>query len=1231
MRNKIFIMVVIVNLLLTFMLLPQDIKGAPLTNSTGSKVKLYPQMGHAGFIDSISISHDKKFIITGGWDGTARLWDRETGLEIHKFDDFGGEHVIAVFSPIKNVAAMGSYNVGSKGGSIRLYDIKMQKEIWRIKWLEMRSLKFSKDGESILVTGKDNENYSEQVMLLESKTGKKIKVMNIEHIKDTSFLIGAISPDNGIIATGYRHVSLNGGRISLWNTVTESEIGSFTGLPAGINSLEFSSDGKMLLGAGEDGRAYLWDISTRELIRTFTHKSRAIHSRGLKSACFSPKDDNIIVTSGPVDSGIKIWDVKSGKEIKGLNSGETFTQTMVFSIDGDLLLSGGSGRFVHIWDVDAWKKVDTIEGKINGSVSSISFSADGKLFLAEYRGKSYVHLAFLFDSGSGNLIRTFPPGSGYRHALAPDGRIVVKESISFIDAVSREKLGEMKGSHPVFSPDGSVVLTIWRRNSLILWDASNFKKISEINIPVNTRHVSICAISPDGKLAATSGVGDDEHGNYDMSVRVWDTTSGMLYKRLMYENGWVHSLEFSSDGKRILIGGHSASLWDIETEKQIRKFTDDKFHMVRSAVFAEEYKYILTSGADGFVRKYEKDSGKLLNKLSGHTGAVSFVTASPDGQVILSGGEDGSIIGWDGEKGNRLFQLITFKDGTWAVIDPDGRYDASNGGDVNGLIWVVGNEPIVLSQLKERYYEPGLFAKIMGINKEPLMDVEKFADVKLFPDVKLSKLTPLDPELAIQLKNRGGGIGRVVVKINGKELTADARNCQQKATPNAKEHIVKLNLADDPRLELGASNEIEVQAFNSEDYLRSIGVQAIYTPPGEKDPAKPQLWAIIAGVSDYRGEKIDLRYAAKDAEDFAKAIKIAAMRLFDPIEPRIMLFTTSKKKEALIPNRKNLLNALRATLQSKPQDILVVYLSGHGFNYGEPKGDYYFLTSEAQGSDLKDPVVREHTAISGKELTEFIKQAPAGKTVLILDTCVAGQLIDKLFEKRYTSSNRVRALERIKDRTGFHILAGSAANRVSYETSRYAQGLLTYSLLFGMRGEALRKGEFVAVIKLFQYARDKVPELARGIGGIQSPVIASPKGGDDFVIGQITSEDKHRIPLETPKPLVLQTRFELLKKPRDPLKLTRKINEVFLNESTPGYNARTVDLVFVDADEFPGAYEVGGRYSILGNNITVNLFIYQGEKELGQFEITGKTTMTSELAVQIVEEVKKWLRSTMTN
>jgi hypothetical protein len=76
--------------------------------------------------------------------------------------------------------------------------------------------------------------------------------------------------------------------------------------------------------------------------------------------------------------------------------------------------------------------------------------------------------------------------------------------------------------------------------------------------------------------------------------------------------------------------------------------------------------------------------------------SVAFVRG---GTGILTGSSDGTTRLWDVATGRPLASLISFRDGSWAVTDPEGRFDASNGGDVGGLHWVVGMEVISLAQL----------------------------------------------------------------------------------------------------------------------------------------------------------------------------------------------------------------------------------------------------------------------------------------------------------------------------------------------------------------------------------------------------------------------------------------------------------------------------------------------------------------------------------------------------
>jgi hypothetical protein len=117
---------------------------------------------------------------------------------------------------------------------------------------------------------------------------------------------------------------------------------------------------------------------------------------------------------------------------------------------------------------------------------------------------------------------------------------------------------------------------------------------------------------------------------------------------------------------------------------------------------------------------------------------------------------------------------------------------------------------------------------------------------------------------------------------------------------------------------------------------------------------------------------------------------------------------------------------------------------------------------------------------------------------------------------RRTRTCQTRALDLLKDNTGFHLLMGSAADAVSFEANSYGEGLLTYALLEGMKGAALKNVVDVDVATLFDHAAERVPDLAYGIGGIQKPLPFAPSGAESFPIGEIQSADRSRIPLAVP-------------------------------------------------------------------------------------------------------------------
>jgi WD40 repeat protein len=163
-------------------------------------------------------------------------------------------------------------------------------------------------------------------------------------------------------------------------------------------------------------------------------------------------------------------------------------------------------------------------------------------------------------------------------------------------------------------------------------------------------------------------------------------------------------------------------LWDTASGKELqtlRGHTDK----LESVAFSLDGRQVLTGSFDKTARLWETATGQQRCTFKGHLGRVMSAAFSPDGRRVLTASADGTTRVWDAYSGRELCQIISFDDSTWEVIDGAGRFDAAKGGEIDGLYGAAGNEFIPLKELKGNYYDPGLLAKYMGFNKEPLRQV----------------------------------------------------------------------------------------------------------------------------------------------------------------------------------------------------------------------------------------------------------------------------------------------------------------------------------------------------------------------------------------------------------------------------------------------------------------------------------------------------------------------------
>lgn len=1125
------------------------------------KPRLVVPMGHLEYIDAAAFSPDGKQFLTGSRDYTAILWDSK-GRELHTFRGHDGYINAVAFSPDGQMIL-----TGSQDRTAKLWDLQgnVLQSFGHGHWVQ--AAVFAPDGQTLLTGGHDG------TAKLWSLQGRELQVFN-GHVPGAIIKSVAFAPDGKLVLTG-----CTDGTAKLWD-LNGKVLETFKVDKGDVIQASFSPDGQSILILSFGQKASLWDLDGRKLT-DFAAKAYL--------AAFALDGQSILIDSG--EYGISQWDL-AGQKLKSFPSRNDDDTPIVFSPDRKQVLTLGEiwDMVANLWDLDG-HLLQQFRGR-SSRAYSVAFSPDGQKILTG-NGDGTAKLWDLRQSG----LRTFDAFSFavYKAVFSPDGKLILGGGF---DRNSALKLWDINGQvlqafeqysgniqSVAFSPDGQSFLSGNADGTpAILWDLQGKVLQTFEGISVRSNPVTF---SPDGQQILTGSFYDQIKRRF--FSQMWSLKGEKL--QLFHGHDFdIHSIAFSPDGQLVATAGGNGSviLWDRNGEK-LKRFpvSDGPW----SAIFSPDGKSILV-GSQGYAKLLSLD-GQELQSFQWHQGSVTSVAFSPDGQKVLTGSWDNTCKLWSLD-GQELATLIAIDSADWVVTTPAGFFDASPGA-MQLMYYVQGLEPIELEQLKERYYEPGLIGKIMGFNKESLRDVTTFDAVPLYPEVKLELK---GDQLYIALSPRSGGLGRTALFINGSEKVADLN-------PGRLLRIA-INLRDYQQYYFtGQANTIGIQSFNEAGWLGSQLASVEYSLP-KPTPlqlnTEPRIYALCIGTADYaRGTALDLAFAEQDALRLAQALELGGKALLnDPARVEVLTLTTCLGKncpDAQRPTKKNIQSALSAfAKKARPEDVFLLYLSGHGKVYQ----DYFYYLTQDMGSDyLGDDAIRVQYAISSAEFAEWLNAIPARKQVMMIDACASGQFNEDmaLLAMKAVPGSQIRALDRLRDRTGIFIISGSANDQASYEASPYGMGLLTYSLLTGMSGGALREDEYMDVEKLFHFAEEQVPVLAEDVGAIQTPKYWKPEGSKSFDIGRATPEVKKAIQLPSPKPLFVRVSFINDETFGDELKLEETLNGLLRDFTFAKGEDKA--LLFVDADDHPNAYRLRGKYALQGDKVRVEYFVFKGNEKVG--------------------------------
>jgi WD40 repeat protein len=478
-------------------------------------------------VQSLAFSPDGKAIAAGddagaaGAISTVVVWDAASGKERCRMSDPKQGWVRGLaFSPDgKLLASATPYHAC-------VWDAHTGKRLTELDRRARNRVFFDPSGKR-LITGGD-------VCVWDVGAKKLIRGMG----QDYNFAeVAALSPDGKTVASS----AVYDERIRLWDVATGRERLAEGGHLDEVRSVCFSPDGKRIAtGSGGDGTIRLWDTASgkesavRQLKEERNHFSR---ERNLTVA-FSP-DGRFVQAAG------RRWDVATGREVPHPSASVPWGRVMAHSLDGRLIALSDRYAGVSVRDAEGrmlyrlpFDRNELIRG---GGVQGLAFSPDARLLATGFAKEDRLR----------RLRRDARPAS---------------DSVQLWDVTTGKLRRTLRPSFDapaflVFSPDSTLLATsrYWK-DPPQLWDVASGREVCKLTGHEEQRHwaeFNPVAFSPDGALLATGGKGN--------TIVLWETASGKEVRVLRGHERPVRSLAFSPDGRLLVSGGGdtTALVWPV--------------------------------------------------------------------------------------------------------------------------------------------------------------------------------------------------------------------------------------------------------------------------------------------------------------------------------------------------------------------------------------------------------------------------------------------------------------------------------------------------------------------------------------------------------------------------------------------------------------------------------------------------------------------------------------------